>query len=207
MKVSVGSLVLGLVVGVVASGAMVAVAAVPDSTTGSITACYAKKGGAVRVINAENGAKCRKDERRLAWNQRGPAGPRGATGPQGAQGASGSALAYAYVEDYTVEAAGPTEGLNVPSGQARGITTSMVSRPQLGVYCFELSSLGDVNVVQATAEIEYNDLAESDKVVSAKVLDDDDFGFGCPADSDMVVVMRDLSDGVPVNGFFYVTLN
>jgi hypothetical protein len=174
---------------------------VPDSTTGRITACYAKKGGAVRVINAEDGARCRKDERKVAWNQRGPVGPQGATGQQGP---AGSALAYAYVEDL---GSGPNDGINVPSARARGITSAMVSRPQTGVYCFELSILGDVNVVQATAEIEYNNLADSDDVVSAKLLDNDDFGLGCASDSDMVVVVRDLSLGAPVDGFFYVTLN
>ncbi len=173
----------------------------PDSTTGRITACYAKKGGAVRVINAEDGARCRKDERKVAWNQRGPVGPQGATGQQGP---AGSALAYAYVEDL---GSGPNDGINVPSARARGITSAMVSRPQTGVYCFELSILGDVNVVQATAEIEYNNLADSDDVVSAKLLDNDDFGLGCASDSDMVVVVRDLSLGAPVDGFFYVTLN
>ena len=83
----------------------------------------------------------------------------------------------------------------------------MVSRPQTGVYCFELSSLGPVKNASATAETNFNNIPESDKVASLQVLANSDFGFGCPADSDMVVLTRDLSDASLVNWFFYVTLN
>jgi len=126
-------------------------------------------------------------------------GAAGATGPAGATGEAGTALAYAYVEDI-----GP---VNVPPGKAKGITSSMVSRPATGVYCFELSSIGPVKNVAAIAETQFNNLAESDKVVSAQVLENSDFGFGCPNTSDMVVVARDLSTANLVNWFFYVTLN
>lgn len=210
MKVSVSSMIVGLVAGVVASGAVVAVAAVPDSTTGSITACYAKKGGAVRVINAEDGARCRKDERKLAWNQRGPAGQRGARGPQGLQGPAGAALAYAYIEDIGT--------INVPAGLSKGITSSMVTRPQPGVYCFELSSLGTVRSAVVTPELQYNGVNDSDKIATVKLATNDDMGLGCDASTDMAVVISDISDLVAdvanpsttsgrTNWFFYVTLN
>jgi len=129
----------------------------------------------------------------------GATGATGTTGATGAAGASGSALAYAYVEDI-----GP---VNVVPEKSKGITSSMVSRPQTGVYCFELSSLGTVQNASATAEVNYNNIAASDKVASLQLRSDDDFGFGCPADSDMVVLTRDLSDAGLVNWFFYVTLN
>jgi len=129
----------------------------------------------------------------------GAAGQNGATGATGVTGEAGSALAYAYVEDI-----GP---VNVPPGKAKGITSSMVSRPATGVYCFELSSIGPVKNVAAIAETQFNNLAESDKVVSAQVLENSDFGFGCPNTSDMVVVARDLSTANLVNWYFYVTLN
>ena len=83
----------------------------------------------------------------------------------------------------------------------------MVSRPQTGVYCFELSSLGTVRNVVATAESSFNSVAESDKTASAQLLQNSDFGFGCPTDSDMVVVIQDQSDAAAKNWFFYVTLN
>lgn len=52
-----------------------------------ITACYAKKTGAVRVITK---GKCRKKtEKSLAWNQTGPTGPAGSAGAQGPQGTQG----------------------------------------------------------------------------------------------------------------------
>jgi hypothetical protein len=74
-------LAAGLAAGVILSGMVTAIAAIPDSTTGKITACYAKVDGTVRVINAQNGQNCRKSERKLVWNQRGPKGATGARGP------------------------------------------------------------------------------------------------------------------------------
>jgi hypothetical protein len=63
-----------LVIAVVALAAAVggfAVAAVPDRS-GRITVCYAKKGGDLRVL--AKGNKCRRAEKRLRFNQTGPAG-------------------------------------------------------------------------------------------------------------------------------------
>lgn len=130
---------------------------------------------------------------------KGPTGPVGPTGATGAAGASGGALAYAYVEDIGT--------VNVPVDRSEGITTSMVTRPQTGVYCFELSSLGQAKSVSVTPESNFNNLTESDKIASAQLLQNSDFGFGCPGDSDMVVVVRDVSSNSQVNWFFYVTLN
>lgn len=49
-----------------------------------IRACVTKKTGVVRIAN-----KCRKSERRLAWNQAGIAGPAGARGLRGVPGPKG----------------------------------------------------------------------------------------------------------------------
>src|SRR3712207_9063282 len=63
-----------------------AVAAIPNSK-GEITACYAKRGGDVRIV--DEGKRCkRKTERRLTWNQ---AGTQGERGPAGAGGGAGGA--------------------------------------------------------------------------------------------------------------------
>jgi hypothetical protein len=48
----------------------IAIAAIPDAT-GVIHACYAKNGGALRVVS---GNKCAKGERRLSWSARGRPG-------------------------------------------------------------------------------------------------------------------------------------
>lgn len=131
---------------------------------------------------------------------KGDPGPVGPTGTPGATGEAGSALAYAYVEDI---AASP----NVVPEKSKGITAAMVSRPSTGVYCFELSSLGPVHVAAVTPEPSFGNPAESDKYAMAQVLPNTDFGLGCAADSDMVVVIRDQSATSPVNWFFSVTLN
>jgi hypothetical protein len=64
-------------------------AGIPDKD-GVITGCHKKSNGRLRVIDAEDGKKCRKSERRLRWNRRGPVGPQGSQGPQGLQGAPGA---------------------------------------------------------------------------------------------------------------------
>jgi hypothetical protein len=79
---------LGLIALVVAvSGA--AYAAIP-SADGVIHSCYTSSGanpsGQLRVIDAEAGAKCLKNESPLDWNARGPKGDTGATGPPGMSG-------------------------------------------------------------------------------------------------------------------------
>jgi len=77
-----------------------ALAAIPNSSTGVITSCYSQATGTWRPIDAERGAKCKNGELTLAWNQQGiqgatgpagPAGPAGPTGPQGPEGDPGVA--------------------------------------------------------------------------------------------------------------------
>jgi hypothetical protein len=67
---------LGLVV---ALGAGVAIAAIPDSN-GVISGCYTKVGGNLRVIDTEKGQTCLKQELPISWNQAGPQGPPGPSG-------------------------------------------------------------------------------------------------------------------------------
>jgi hypothetical protein len=82
---------VAVLVAVCATG--IAVAASTGST--KIHGCYAKKGGALRVVKA--GAACKTGEMAIAWNKRGPRGPRGP---------AGSARAYAAVNaDATLDVA------------------------------------------------------------------------------------------------------
>ncbi len=131
----------------------------------------------------------------------GPAGNTGPTGTTGATGPAGSALAYAYVQDI-----GDPEEF-IPPERAKNMNSAMVTRASTGIYCFDLASISEAKNVSAVAEPQYGNAGESDKVVLAQMLDDSDFGFGCPATSDLVVLVRDLSTGNLVNWFFYVTLN
>jgi hypothetical protein len=78
-------LTVGLTAGSVAAG----MAAIPDSTSGEITACYRTSTGAVRLIDAEAGATCGNSEMMIVWSQQGPQGPEGPTGPTGPQGEQG----------------------------------------------------------------------------------------------------------------------
>jgi hypothetical protein len=67
----------------------VAYATIPGSN-GTINGCYEKRAGALRVIDADAGAKCTSSEMPISWNQQGQRGPTGATGAQGPMGAQGS---------------------------------------------------------------------------------------------------------------------
>src|SRR6476619_822796 len=69
-----------------------AVASIPGSG-GTISACYRKAGGAVRVIDtARKGpaGRCSRSERSLAFNQQGPRGLQGIQGTPGQNGTNGS---------------------------------------------------------------------------------------------------------------------
>jgi hypothetical protein len=54
--------------------------------TATVHACAARKGGALRIVGP---AGCRRRERRVSWNVRGPAGSPGSPGPPGAAGPVG----------------------------------------------------------------------------------------------------------------------
>jgi hypothetical protein len=88
MRALLGSrrLVLGLVVGVVAtSGVAVAFASIQD-TGGVIHGCYLSNGN-LRVVDPPS--TCKPNETSLDWNTQGAAGPTGLTGPTGATGQTG----------------------------------------------------------------------------------------------------------------------
>lgn len=71
---------------VVAGG--IAYAGIP-SADGTITACFTKSGGALRVIDAEAGQTCAKNEIQLQWSKQGVPGPQGPQGPAGPAGPAG----------------------------------------------------------------------------------------------------------------------
>jgi hypothetical protein len=79
------AIVIAIAAVVIAAGG-VAIGAIP-ARDGKITACYSKRDGALRVIDA--GDKCRKREKRIAWNQRGRRGPAGEDGLDGLDGSDG----------------------------------------------------------------------------------------------------------------------
>jgi Collagen triple helix repeat (20 copies) len=83
------SVVLAVVAAVLAAAAGVAYAQIPDGG-GVIHGCYAKSGGALRVIDGSV-TNCKSTETSLNWNQMGPQGPVGPQGPMGPTGPTGPA--------------------------------------------------------------------------------------------------------------------
>jgi hypothetical protein len=83
-----------------------------------ITACYAKRNGALRVIDA--GDKCRKTEKRIAWNRRGrpgPAGEDGFDGLDGLDGFDGAPAASMLVGSVNTTVTDSGEAFAFPSGR------------------------------------------------------------------------------------------
>lgn len=68
-----------------AGGIVVASIPAPD---GTITGCYHKTNGQLRVV--ESADKCNPSELALTWQQQGPQGPQGPVGPQGPAGPQGA---------------------------------------------------------------------------------------------------------------------
>jgi hypothetical protein len=79
----------GFIIGAALAGALAttggAFAAIPDSTSGTITSCYDSQ-GYVRVVDAATTSTCPTGTSKLQWNQQGRTGPTGPRGPQGQPG-------------------------------------------------------------------------------------------------------------------------
>src|SRR5688500_16691884 len=73
----------GWIAGVMLCGGF-AYAAIPNSTTGKISACYNSTNGQLRVIDRQAGATCKNPEKLLEWNSEGAPGTPGAPGAAGA---------------------------------------------------------------------------------------------------------------------------
>jgi Collagen triple helix repeat (20 copies) len=116
---------LGLIALVVAlSGA--AYAAIPSSD-GVIHSCYnasSNPSGQLRVIDADAGAKCSKNEKALDWNQRGPKGDTGATGATGPKGDTGATGAKGDIGATGPQGEQGPAGPEGPAGTAGGVTDS-----------------------------------------------------------------------------------
>jgi hypothetical protein len=90
----------------VATVAGTAFAAIP-SASGVISACYKPFSGALRLIDAEAGAKCFDKEQPLAWNVQGPKGDKGEPGPAGPPGPAGGSGGDVYASRHGVTTLAP----------------------------------------------------------------------------------------------------
>lgn len=81
---------IGMAVGLALGAGALAVAAIPDSTTGVISACMKTKDGTIRVIDYQAGRRCITGETLITWNQKGATGAAGPAGAQGTPGQPGS---------------------------------------------------------------------------------------------------------------------
>jgi hypothetical protein len=61
-------------------GGGIAIADIPSSGDGTITACMLTSSGTIRLIDAEAGTTCKKGEQKVEWNQQGVPGEDGEDG-------------------------------------------------------------------------------------------------------------------------------
>jgi len=167
-----------------------AVAANKSSKSTLIKACYAKKTGDLRVA-VKGKKKCRKGERRIKWNRRGPRGLAGQAGPQGAQGAQG-----AQGEPGEQGAQGPAGlsgvgggGFTLTDGSigTAAIADGSITQSKLAAGALTVSGLSTQIVVAETA-----DDSTSPKTIAA----------GCPLGKTVIGGGAAATDqlGIPFNG-------
>ena len=77
------TLIVGGAVLALGVGGGVAIADIPSSTDGTVTACMLKPGGTIRLIDAQAGAVCKKGEIKVEWNAEGQPGTDGTDGVSG----------------------------------------------------------------------------------------------------------------------------
>jgi hypothetical protein len=172
------------------------------SGDGTITACVAKKSGAVRVVAA--GKKCPKGTRKLTWNQAGKPGPQGqpgAPGEPGAAGSPGTAQAYAHVlANGTLDLA-HSKGVNGIANLCA--VPCSVTHGESAAQCFDLASPAAVGVVSTAPESPFT---MATVAVPGPVAEG--ITVGCPAeyaDAEVFTFRRDT--GVQEPNAFYVVFN
>jgi hypothetical protein len=175
----------------------VAYATIPDGA-GAIHGCYARSGGALRVIDASV-TNCAKTETALNWNVQGQQGPQGVQGPQGDTGPQGSAGPQG--------AAGPQgpAGPPGPSGLSHGYLASSSDAPVGGAPAYsqvaQISSVPDGSYMLA-AQIwaedsgsDTPDLRCHISVNGSELSGTDSQSPGARAEATMTIVSADTMSG------------
>ena len=171
------------------AAATVASATIPDSS-GVIHGCYARSGGALRVID-NSVVNCKSTETSLNWNQTGPkgaTGPRGLTGPAGP---AGTAVAYGYV-DHT--------GLTV--SDAFDLSASNLTPAGASSYCFHDLPFTPHNVQVTLSPIDRDSSIVFPDTTAYAGLGAGGAFTGCPSGTQAFVNTYTPGGQLAQNGFF-----
>jgi hypothetical protein len=142
-------------------------AASPIGKDGQIHACYRVKGkskGSLRVVRSAK-VRCRRGERKVAWNVAGSAGQTGANGQQGQSGANGSPGSEAALQAKVASLSLKVESLEgvlhgVTNGELTGVLSTLngITNSEL---TGALSKLSGVSGVELTKSVEALPAVES----------------------------------------------
>jgi hypothetical protein len=172
----------GAIVAVMLAGVVDVAHAASSSTT--IRACASKKGGALRVASV-----CKKSEKRVTWNSKGP------RGSQGVQGIPGTARAYGMVD-----ASGQLDSTVAHKG------ISKVTNPNDGIYCVTFAP--SVHVSSTTFGIAEGFFPGGSAAAysSAEYLSLTGPSFPCAANSLAVLTGTDGSGGLTVTDYQFAVM-
>jgi len=159
------ALIVGVVIGLGAGGAVVW-ATIPDSTTGTITACYRTSGtnkGVLRVVDAQAGERCGSGEARLTWQQRSFCNGYPHAGVDwsipGSSPGHGCNLAGAFLYGQNLSNANLTNAnvthatLEPPQNQATYLSGANLTQADLRYVFFTAANLTGANLSKADAEV------------------------------------------------------
>ena len=154
------------------------------------------KKGAVTSAKIKNKTLRRSDFKANQFPRglRGPVGPPGPAGPPGPTGAGGGVVAYALIDD---------DGTLVAE-QSSGVTSSMLTSPNVGVYCLRTLPAG-ARTIMAIPSNRPLTVANSDRVATADMsITASPRYAGCARTDRVRVIVRDLSTGQPTDSFVYI---
>jgi hypothetical protein len=158
-------------------------AAIP-SAAGVIHSCYnatANPSGGLRVIDAEAGAKCSKNEKALDFNQTGPQGPQGIQGVKGDKGDQGIQGVKGDQGDQGVKgdtgAPGPAGVSNVYQASAVTDLKTEVGPLSVSVPAGNYLVVGNGEVANSDGDDQRAVCSLQGRVVSEERLDDYDSGL------------------------------
>jgi hypothetical protein len=143
----------------------IAYATIPGSD-GTISVCYRSHGGALRVIDADAGATCAKNEQPLRWNQQGPRGDQGPPGPPGPPGHPGASGAPLFARISTPIVTGPCDEAFCDDDPNLTLLTINEVGDVIAAHCHTYETAGPGTPIGENASIRFRNTSSEEEFIS-----------------------------------------